>query len=337
MSESNFDVVVVGGGAAGLSGALALARSRRSVLVVDGGRPRNAPAAHMHNYLSRDGMAPNDFLAAGRDEVLGYGGHVVTDEVVSAHRVAGVGFRIGLAGGRSVVARRVLVATGLTDGLPDVPGLAQRWGRDVLHCPYCHGWEVRGQAVGILAISPMAAHSAQLFRQLTSDVTVFQHTAPDLDADTTERLTARGIRVVTGKVIGLRVDSDALTGVAMADGGTVPLDALVVTPRFTANVPGAFGLTTTEQKIGELVIGESVATDPMGATDVPGVWAAGNVTNLMDQVGSAAAAGMRAGAAINGDLIEEEVRRAVADGRPFSAGMEREVADVVLGERRHGL
>lgn len=327
MTESNYDVLVVGGGAAGLSGALALARSRRSVLVVDTGRPRNAPAAHMHNYLSRDGMPPKDLLAVGREEVLGYGGQVVTDEVVAAHRVAEGGFRIGLAGGRSLHARRVLVATGLTDELPDVPGIEQRWGRDVLHCPYCHGWEVRDQPVGILATGPMAAHSAQLFRQLTPDVTLFQHTAPDLPADAAERLTARGITVVPGKVVGLRVEDDALTGVTLADGTTVPLRALVVAPRLTPNVPAAFGLTTTEQRFGDVVIGEYVPTDPTGATDVPGIWAAGNVTNLMAQVGGAAAAGTMAGAAINGDLIEEEIRRAVEDAKPFSAAMEREAAD----------
>ncbi|HVV24899.1 MAG TPA: NAD(P)/FAD-dependent oxidoreductase [Pseudonocardiaceae bacterium] len=329
MSERDYDVVVVGGGAAGLSGALALARSRRSVLVVDTGRPRNAPAAHMHNYLSRDGLAPLDFLAAGRDEVLGYGGRIVTGELASVRRIGG-GFRIRLSDGTTLAARRLLVATGLRDELPDVPGIAERWGRDVLHCPYCHGWEVRDQRVGILATGPMTAHSAQLFRQLTPTVTVLAHTGPELPGTELERLAARGITLVPGKVTGLRVVDDALAGVELADGTTVPLDALVVAPRLTATVPAALDLPTAEQVVGDTVIATYVPTDATGATDVPGVWAAGNVTNPMEQVGGAAAAGVRAAAAINMDLIEEEIRTAIEDAAPFSARMEREAA-----RRRH--
>lgn len=336
MSERNFDVVVIGGGAAGLSGALTLARSRRSVLVVDTGQPRNAPAAHMHNYLSRDGMPPQEFLAAGRAEVLGYGGQFTTSEPKAISRTNGGGFRIDLAAGTTVHARRILLATGLTDVLPDVPGVARRWGRDVLHCPYCHGWEVRDQPVGILATGPLASHSAQLFRQLTTNVTLLQHTGPELSAEEKGRLTARGIRVVTGKVIGLRITDDELTGVELADGTTVPLRALVVAPRAEANVPAALALDTAEFLVGDTAIGDYVPTDPMGATAMRGVWAAGNVTNVLDQVGSAAAGGVRAAAAINADLIEEEVRRAVEDAQPFSASMEREVSQRVLGDSSHG-
>src|SRR5687767_7374375 len=178
-TQQQYDVVIIGGGAAGLSGAVALARSRRSVLVVDAGDPRNAPAGHVHNYLGREGTPPGELLAAGRAELAGYGGQFVSDTVVGAGRVDG-GFRVSLAGGRTVGARRLLVGTGLVDELPDVPGLAERWGRDVLHCPYCHGYEVRDRAIGILATGPSAMHQALLFRQLSDDVTVFLHTAPEL-------------------------------------------------------------------------------------------------------------------------------------------------------------
>ncbi|MEP7026675.1 MAG: NAD(P)/FAD-dependent oxidoreductase, partial [Actinomycetota bacterium] len=172
-----YDVVIAGGGAAGLSGALALARARRSVLVIDAGTPRNAPAAAVHGFLSRDGMSPAELLEAGRAEVRGYGGQIVPGEVVAADR-GGTGFTVTTDGGRAVGARRLLVSTGLADELPDVPGLAERWGRDVLHCPYCHGWEVRDQAVGVLASSPLAVHQALLFRQWTADLTLFLHTMP---------------------------------------------------------------------------------------------------------------------------------------------------------------
>jgi len=173
--EERYDVVVVGGGAAGLSGALALVRSRRRVLVIDAGSPRNAPAGHVHNFLTRDGTPPGDLLALGRAEVAGYGGEFVDGAVAAASRDDD-GFVVTLADGREVRARRLLVTSGLVDELPDVPGLAERWGRDVLHCPYCHGWEVRDQPIGVLATGALAVHQALMFRQLSADVTLLLHT-----------------------------------------------------------------------------------------------------------------------------------------------------------------
>ena len=170
--DDGYDVVVVGGGAAGLNGALMLGRSRRSVLVIDAGEPRNAPAHGVHGLLGREGMPPAELLARGRDEVRSYGGHLVTGEVTGAVR-EGDGFAVSLVGGRVVHARRLLVTTGLVDELPDVPGLRERWGRDVLHCPYCHGWEVRDRAIGVLATTARSMHQALLFRQLSADVTYF--------------------------------------------------------------------------------------------------------------------------------------------------------------------
>src|SRR3954470_17042604 len=151
--EQQYDVVVIGGGAAGLSAGVALSRARRSVLVVDAGKPRNAPAHGVHNYLGREGSAPADLLADGRAAVAGYGGEVVAGSVVAAERIPGeeIRFRVVLGDGE-VVARRLLVATGLVDELPDLPGVRELWGTDVLHCPYCHGWEVRDQAIGILGV-----------------------------------------------------------------------------------------------------------------------------------------------------------------------------------------
>ncbi|HEU4424405.1 MAG TPA: NAD(P)/FAD-dependent oxidoreductase [Pilimelia sp.] len=312
-----YDVVVVGGGAAGLSAALTLARSRRSVLVIDAADPRNAPAGHVHNYLARDGVPPGDLLASGRAELTGYGGEVVTGTVTGARRVEdpdGVtGFQVHLADGREARARRLLMTTGLADELPDVPGLAQRWGRDVLHCPYCHGWEVRDQAIGVLATGPFAAHQALLFRQLSADVTLFLHTADPPDPDESAQLAARDVAVVTGEVTGLEVTDDRLTGVRLRSGRVVPRQALVVMPRLTARagVLASLGLAPVEAEFDGYVIGSYVPTDPTGATAVPGVWAAGNVADLKAQVISAAAAGMDAAVAINTDLVAEDARSAV--------------------------
>jgi thioredoxin reductase len=310
-----YDVVVVGGGAAGLNGALMLARSRRSVVVVDAGAPRNRPAAGVHGLLGHDGIPPSELIERGRAEVRRYGGQVVTGEVTTAAR-DGDRFVLALADGRSTRARRLLVASGLVDELPDVAGVRERWGRDVVHCPYCHGWESRDQAIGVLSSGPMSVHQALLFRQLSRDVIYFTHKTPP-NGEQAEQLAARGIRVVDGEVASLEVVEDRLAGVRLHDGTVIDRDALVVAPRMVARAGflADLGLRATEHPSG---LGEHIAADPTGRTDVPGVWAAGNVTDLAAQVGASAAAGAFAGAQINADLVGEETQRAVESYRDVS-------------------
>ncbi|MFL1376871.1 NAD(P)/FAD-dependent oxidoreductase [Nocardiopsis sp. frass1] len=305
----DYDVVVIGGGAAGLSGAVSLARSRRSVAVVDAGEPRNAPAEGVHVLLGREGIAPRELVARGREELRGYGGEVIEGRVVGAAR-EGDGFAVRLADGAILRSRRLLVTTGLVDEFPGVAGLAERWGRDVVHCPYCHGWEVRGQRIGVLSAGPMSVHQVLLMRQLSDDVVFFAHTAPPLEAEDRERLAARGIEVVEGEVAAVRTDGDRLSGVRLADGRVVERDALAIATRMVARAAflAELGLPVREHPMG---VGEHVPTEAGGRTAVPGVWAAGNVTDLMAQVGAAAAAGTMAGAQINGDLVMEEADRAV--------------------------
>jgi thioredoxin reductase len=308
--SSGYDVVVVGGGAAGLNGALMLARSRRTVVVVDGGAPRNAPAEGVHGLLGSEGMPPAELLARGRAEVRQYGGQVVTGEVAAVAR-ADDGFAVTLADGRSVGARRLLVATGVVDELPDVAGLRSRWGREVVHCPYCHGWEIRDQAIGVLASGPMSIHQALLFRQLSDDVVYFAHTLPPTDEQAAQ-LTARGITMLAGEVAALEIIDDRMTGVRLADGTVVAREALTVSSRPTVRVDflASLDLRPVEHPSG---IGEYLpSVDVSGRTEVPGVWVAGNVTDPMAQVGAAAAAGAMAGARINADLVEEETRTALA-------------------------
>jgi thioredoxin reductase len=334
--DSGYDVVVVGGGAAGLSGALMLARARRSVVVIDAGSPRNGPAEGVHGLLGFDGIRPAEFLARGRAEVQGYGGHVVSGEVDAVTREDG-GFTVALADGRTVRARRLLVTSGLVDELPEVPGVRERWGRDVLHCPYCHGWEVRDRAIGVLASGPMSVHQALLFRQWSADITFFTHTAPAPAGEQAEQLAALGVAVVAGEVASLEVVDDRLAGVRLADGTVVGREALVVAPRMVARAGflAGLGLRATEHPAG---IGEYVPCDATGRTDVPGVWAAGNLTDLAAQVGAASAGGATAAAQINADLVTEDARSAVAARRdPFSGDGEARLCELVLGERRHGL
>jgi thioredoxin reductase len=311
--DERYDVVVIGGGAAGLSGALTLARARRSVLVVDAGEPRNAPAGNVHTYLGREGTPPAELYAIGRGEVTGYGGSVVDGRVVAVSGTAEEGFRVELAGGQAVAARRLLVATGLVDVLPEVPGLAEGWGSGVLHCPYCHGWEVRDGAIGVLGGGPLAVLKALLWRQWSDDVVLFRHTGPAPSAEEAAQLAARGIRVVEGEVAGLEFADGAVSGVRLASGEVIAREAVAVSTQMVARADllTGLGLAVAEQGMPGAVVGTSVTADPTGATGVPGVWVAGNVTDLQAQVIVAAAEGLKAAAAINMDLIQDDARRAV--------------------------
>lgn len=303
MSET-YDVVIVGAGAAGLSGALVLARARRRVAVVGSGAPRNAPAEHMHGFLSRDGMPPAELLAAGAEEAAGYGAEMISDSVVGAEPAGESQFALRLGGGATLRARRVLVATGLRDELPPLPGVRERWGRDVLHCPYCHGYEVRDQPIGVLGgpepgAAARAVHLALLLPQWSDDVVFFPNTMP-LSDDDRAHLGARGVQVLEGSVSRLVVD-DRLRGVELDDGRAVPRTAMFVAPAFRANDDVLVALGCAFDDNGWVV------TDATGRTSVPGVWAAGNVSNPAAQVISAAGAGSTAAIAINGDLVLADV------------------------------
>ena len=319
-----YAVVVIGGGAAGLSAALVLGRARQRTLVVDAGEPRNAPAAHMQGYLTRDGMPPAEFLALGREEIARYGVELVRDRVVEVTRgedVTGVqgkafteaqgedftvspgeDFTVVLAGGRTVRARRLIVATGLKDELPQVAGVAERFGRDVLHCPFCHGWEVRDQPFGVLASSPASVHQALMVSQWSKDVRFFLHTVAEeeLSDEDLRRLAAAGVEVVPGEVTGLVVEDDRLTGVRLADGAKHARSVLFLAPRA---VPQTGLLERLGAELHDTPFGAYPVVDATGLTTVPGVWAAGNAIGFAEQVVHAASGGYRAASAIVGDLL----------------------------------
>ncbi|MFI6805390.1 NAD(P)/FAD-dependent oxidoreductase [Streptomyces luteogriseus] len=331
-----YAVVVIGGGAAGLSAALVLGRARHRTLVVDAGEPRNAPAAHMQGYLTRDGMPPAEFLALGREEIARYGVELVRDRVVEVTRdedftgvrgkafteaqdedftvspgedltvSPGEDFTVVLAGGRTVRARRLVVATGLKDELPEVAGVAERFGRDVLHCPFCHGWEVRDQPFGVLASSPASVHQALMVSQWSKDVRFFLHTVAEaeLSDEDLRRLAAAGVEVVPGEVAGLLVEDDRLTGVRLADGAEHARSVLFLAPRA---VPQTGLLERLGAELHDTPFGAYPVVDATGLTTVPGVWAAGNAIGFAEQVVHAASGGYRAAAAIVGDLLMSDL------------------------------
>ena len=308
--QNSWDVIIVGGGGAGLSAALMLGRSRRQVLVIDEGLPRNRFAGHMHGVLGRDHTSPLDLLAAGRTELGRYEGVVVrAGDVVAASAVAR-GFEVVLGDGERHEGRRMLVATGLRDDLPPIPGLAEQWGRGAFICPYCDGWEQRDRRVAVLATSEANTHQAQLMRQLSPHVTFFGH-GVDLSDEARAGLLARGIEIEERAVAAVVADGQGrLSGIRLADGTDAPADAVFVGPDPVPNdaTLRALGAETAAHPSGR----DFVVVDELGRTSVPGLWAAGNITDPRSSVPFAMAAGNMAGAAINADLIEDEVRDAVA-------------------------
>ncbi|MFC5379202.1 NAD(P)/FAD-dependent oxidoreductase [Aquipuribacter nitratireducens] len=305
------DVVVVGGGAAGLSAALVLSRARRDVVVVDAGSPRNAPAAHAHGYLGREGVEPLELLRLGREEVRAYGGRVetgVVDAVVHGPGGASWRYEVRCVDGRSWRCRALLVCTGLSDELPGVPGLRQRWGRDVLHCPYCHGREVADRRVGVLATSPGSFHQAELVRQWCADVVLLAHGLA-VGEEQRRRLDVLGVDVVEQPVDRLLVTDDALRGVRLSDGSDVGVEALFVGPVFRGTDTFLLGLGASTQRRSE---GSWVVVDDRGRTSVPWLYAAGNVVDPAAQVVDAASAGSRAAVTVNGDLVDADVEAALA-------------------------
>jgi thioredoxin reductase len=242
----------------------------------------------MHGYLSRDGLPPRELLAAGRSEVSAYGGELITGTVSAVSRTTQSGFEVLLENGSRLAARRVVVATGLHDELPDVLGLWARWGRDVLHCPYCHGYEVREQPFGVLGGSAESVAHALLVAQWSSDVVYFAHTT-DLGEAQREQLLVRGIGVVDGRVTRVVVENDKLCGLETADGRVVERSVVFVRPRFVPNAELLVGLGCVVDAEG------CVTADSTGVTSVPGVWVAGNVANPRAQVITAAGEGSAAG------------------------------------------
>lgn len=302
------DVVVVGGGPAGLSAALMLGRARRRVLVIDSGQPRNRFASHMHGVLGNEGVPPSDLIARGRAEAASYGVEFL-EGAVETVRPIGRGVVVVTDDSAEIPARALIVASGMTDVLPDIPGLAEHWGTKVLHCPYCHGWEVRDRRIGVLTTSPLGIHHAELLRQWTDDLTVFTAGLGGLSEAAERRLLAREITLVPGEVREVAEGSGAL--VVRTDDEAVELDAI-----FTMGTPHTHEGFLEQLRLvrDETPFGSYLAVDQTGRTSDGRVWAVGNVVNPMLNVPMSIGAGAQVGGAVNGALVTEDFDSAVATG-----------------------
>jgi len=304
MPNDTHDAVVVGGSWAGLSAAMQLARARRRVLVVDAGRARNRFARAAHGFLGQDGRAPAAILETARAQVLAYPTAAFRADEVTRANVEGDGFAVSLASGGTVRARRLVLATGVADELPDVPGLRERWGVTVLHCPYCHGYEVADGRLGVLATGDMSLHQALLLPDWSADVTLFTNGAITLDGEQQAALDARGVRIEGRRVEALvggagEGNAGALAGIRVAGGEIVPLDALFTAPRTRMASPLAEQLGCA---FDDGPLGPVIRTDARKLTSVPGVYAAGDAALAMYNATFAAADGVMAGVAAHQSL-----------------------------------
>ncbi|WAP52280.1 NAD(P)/FAD-dependent oxidoreductase [Arthrobacter sp. ATA002] len=296
-----YDVVIIGGGIAGLTAAEVLGRARRRVAVVDAGRPRNAPAGHVHGFPSRDGIAPRELLRLCRAELERYDVDLIDAEVtgLAADRT------VELEDGRILRGRHAVVASGLRDVLPDIDGAAERWGRDLLQCPYCHGWEVADSPLAVLGAGPDSVQQAFLVRSFSAEVTLICGEGLELSGADTAALAAMGITVVEGTAAGLQVQDDALAAVVLDDGRTVPCRAVFCEPGAAVDpvLSGVPGCTRDADGCLE--------TDEAGRTGADRIWAVGNVTDPSSQVVAAAGDAYRLAVALNAALLEEDVAAAV--------------------------
>jgi thioredoxin reductase len=302
--QPEFDAIIVGGGVAGLSAALLLGRARRSVAVIDSGLPRNRTAAHLHGYLGFDGAEPAELLERGRREATGCGAKLIHGRVTALEGFIG-SFTARLEDGSAITARRVVVATGLTDVLPDVPGLVELWGERVFHCPYCHGWEVRGRALAVLALDPWAGHGAVMLTPLSADLTLFGDIT--LSPRDERAFLARGGRIVRQAIAAVEASPSGGVLLRLADGSVHERDAAFVTPRPLPNdeLLRALGCAVTSSSVYQGF--DFVEAGASGETSVPGLYAVGNAADISAQLIQAAAGGARAGQHIASDLLQDEI------------------------------
>lgn len=314
MSEQEtYDVVIVGGGMAGLSAALVLGRARRRVLVVDAGTPRNAPAAAAYGFPTRDGAAPDQLVSLVRAELAGYG-VALRDGVAEIAEESQAGWRVGLADGTSAQGRHLILASGLRDVLPDVPGARDAWGAGLLQCPYCHGWEVRDRSLGVIGASDASVEQAILLRQWSEDVTYFPHVRGLPSGEDLQRLRARGVRVVEGMVRGFDLQPGQasergrpreLVAVRVDDGSDgdqrIPCVAVFCEPGADARIPMLESLACEVNREGCL------ATDHLGRTSRAGVWAVGNAADPAAHLATAAGDAYRTAVALNAVLVQEDL------------------------------
>ena len=302
---NEYDVVVVGGGLAGLSAALVLGRSLRRTLVLDAGEPRNAPSSSVHYFLTRDGTPPGEMLSMGREQLEPYDGVEVRRAKAIGAGGSDGGFEVGLEDGNTVGARKILLATGVHDELPERPGFRELWGRGVYHCPYCHGWEVRGRPLAVLNRTEQAAEYAAFIRNWSRDLVLLSDGPSGLDAARRGRLAALNVPLREEKILRLE-GGDSLRRIVFEDGSSLEREGLFYGPPQRQRSPLAESLGCEIEAIGPLPFIVVKSDSTTWETTVPGVYVAGDAGNAMQSAIMAAASGASAAAMLNHVLAAED-------------------------------
>jgi thioredoxin reductase len=294
-----FDALIIGGSFAGLSAALQIARTRRKVCVLDTGTPRNRFAEAAHGFYAQDGVAPLALMEAGRAKLLAYPSVTFKPlRALSAQAIEG-GFAVTVDGGETLTASKLVLAFGVEDELPDLPGLKERWGRSVLHCPYCHGFEFSGRRQGVLAVSPLSSHQALLIAEW-GPTTYFLDGRDDLEPEARDKLLARGVTIEPGPVAGVEGEGTSLRAVKLADGREVAVETLYLGSRTRLRSPIAEQLGCA---FDEGMFGAVIRTDALKLTTVPGVYAAGDIARQPHNATWASADGVTAGVFLHQSLV----------------------------------
>lgn len=299
-NKYNFDVLIIGGSYAGLSAAMALGRSLRNVLIIDNGLPCNRQTPHSHNFITHDGKTPEEISSLARQQVEKY----ETVNFLQALAIKGAktetGYQIETEAGEIFSSKKVIFATGIKDLMPDIKGFAECWGISVVHCPYCHGYEIRNEITGILADGDTAMHLALMVRNLTRRLSIFTNGKATFSKDELKQLNKNDIPVIEKEVERLENSNGQLSALLFKDGSSASLKALYARVPFVqhSDIPESLGCELTEQGF--------FVTDAMQQSTVPGVFVCGDNSNPMRSVANAVAAGNLAGAAVNSQLCQEE-------------------------------
>ncbi|RAJ08558.1 thioredoxin reductase [Chitinophaga skermanii] len=292
-----YDVIIVGGSYAGLSAGLALGRSLRNTLIIDSGRPCNRQTPHSHNFITHDGDTPAQIAAEAKKQVLQYPTVSFTQDRVATVEKHGMHFSVHTDNQQVHQTRLLLFATGIRDIMPGIPGYAECWGITVLHCPYCHGYEVKDKHVGIIANGELAVEYVPFIRHWNKDITLFTNGTPTFDDAAKEKLLTLGIHIETQPIVALQHQFGRLEKVALQDGRQVAVEAMYAHPFFEqhSDIPAKLGCEMTEHGY--------IQVDSFQATTQPGIYAAGDNTTRMRSVAQAVAQGAVAGAMMNRVLI----------------------------------
>lgn len=297
--EKTYDVIILGGSYAGLSAAMSLGRSLRKVLIIDGGEPCNRQTPHSHNFITHDGNTPKAIAMQAKEQVLKYETVTFQQGLAVSATKNDKGFDITTADGAVFSARKLLFATGVKDQFPPIPGFAECWGITVIHCPYCHGYEVRHEKTGILANGEIGYEFSKLISNWTKDLTLFTNGKSTLSLEQTQKLQQHNIPVVETEVVAFEHTNGHLKLVRFKDGSVMAMKAVYAKIPFVqhCDIPVQLGCALNEQ--GHLIV------DNFYRTTVPGVYAAGDNTVMMRAVSLAIAGGGMAGAMINKELVDE--------------------------------